>query len=117
MWFALCLATNSSTWFNTAVLVTNMRNFPLSRGTLAGILKGYVGISAAVYTEIYIGMLDKSSVKLLLFLTVRLPMVYLLVMYFVRPCTPSMGEDTGEHRYLVKRYTANSFRMYMVVAF
>lgn len=101
VWFALCLATNSSTWFNTAVLVTNMRNFPLSRGTLAGILKGYVGISAAVYTEIYIGMLDKNSVKLLLFLMVGLPAVCLLVMYFVRPCTPSMGEETGEHGYFV----------------
>lgn len=101
VWFALCIGTNSSTWFNTAVLVTNMRNFPLSRGTLAGILKGYVGISAAVYTEIYIGMLDKNSVKLLFFLTVGLPAVCLLVMYFVRPCTPSMGEDAGEHGYFV----------------
>lgn len=101
VWFALCVATNSSTWFNTAVLVTNMRNFPLSRGTLAGILKGYVGISAAVYTEIYIGMLDKNSVKLLFFLTLGLPAVCLLVMYFVRPCTPSMGEDTGEHGYFI----------------
>ncbi|XP_031385854.1 protein NUCLEAR FUSION DEFECTIVE 4 isoform X2 [Punica granatum] len=53
LWIALCVATNSSAWYGTAVLVTNMRNFPLSRGTVAGLLKGYIGISAAVYTAIY----------------------------------------------------------------
>jgi hypothetical protein len=40
LWLALCVATNRSTWFCTTVLVTNMRNFPLSRGTISGILKG-----------------------------------------------------------------------------
>ncbi|WJX77841.1 hypothetical protein P8452_61112 [Trifolium repens] len=40
LWLALCVATNRSTWFGTTVLVTNMRNFPLSRGTISGILKG-----------------------------------------------------------------------------
>ncbi|KAJ0091206.1 hypothetical protein Patl1_14867 [Pistacia atlantica] len=53
LWIALCVATNSSAWLSTAVLVTNMRNFPFSRGTVAGILKGYGGLSAAVFTEIY----------------------------------------------------------------
>ncbi|KAJ8568651.1 hypothetical protein K7X08_028184 [Anisodus acutangulus] len=53
LWIVLCVATNSSAWFSTTVLVTNMRNFPLSRGTVAGILKGYGGLSAAVYTEAY----------------------------------------------------------------
>ncbi|KAH9311510.1 hypothetical protein KI387_026545 [Taxus chinensis] len=101
VWLALCLATNSATWFNTAVLVTNMRNFPFSRGTLAGILKGYVGLSAAVYTEIYIGVAEKDSVKLLIFLTVGLPAACLLLMYFVRPCTPALAEDSEEHGYFI----------------
>ncbi|GFS35772.1 major facilitator superfamily protein [Actinidia rufa] len=37
LWLALCVATNSSAWLGTAVLVTNMRNFPLSRGTVVGL--------------------------------------------------------------------------------
>uniref|UniRef100_A0A0D6R3L1 Uncharacterized protein n=1 Tax=Araucaria cunninghamii TaxID=56994 RepID=A0A0D6R3L1_ARACU len=101
VWLVLCLGTNSSTWFNTAVLVTNMRNFPFSRGTVAGILKGYVGLSAAVYTEIYIGLAEKDSVKQLFFLTVGLPAACLLLMYFVRPCTPASEEGSEEHGYFI----------------
>ncbi|KAL0382940.1 UNVERIFIED_CONTAM: hypothetical protein Scaly_0581300 [Sesamum calycinum] len=97
LWFALCIATNSSAWFSTAVLVTNMRNFPLSRGTVAGILKGYGGLSAAVYTEIYSVLLDSSSPKLLLFLALGIPALCLMMMFFVRPCTPASGDDSSEH--------------------
>ncbi|KAJ4957518.1 hypothetical protein NE237_024629 [Protea cynaroides] len=97
LWLALCVATNSSAWFSTAVLVTNMRNFPLSRGTVAGILKGYSGISAAVYTEIYSSLLQNSSSKLLLFLTLGVPLVCFAIMYFVRPCLPAAGDDSAEH--------------------
>ncbi|GMP63203.1 hypothetical protein CsSME_00024989 [Camellia sinensis var. sinensis] len=73
LWLALCVATNSGAWLGTAVLITNMRNFPVSRGTVAGILKGYVGLSAAVYTEIFGILLHNSSAKLLLFLTLGIP--------------------------------------------
>lgn len=97
LWLALCVATNSSAWLGTAILVTNMRNFPLSRGTVAGILKGYGGLSAAVYTEIFGILLHNSSSKLLLFLSLGIPILCILMMFAVRPCTPASGEDTAEH--------------------
>lgn len=74
-----------------------MRNFPLSRGIVAGILKGYGGLSAAVFTELYTGVLHKSSTKLLLFLALGLPAICLVLMFFVRPCTPASDEDSSEH--------------------
>ncbi|CAL9162682.1 unnamed protein product [Musa hybrid cultivar] len=96
LWIALCIGTNSSAWLVTAVLVTNMRNFPLSRGTVSGILKGYVGLSASVFTGLYTSMLRSSSTNLLLFLAIGLPVMCLAMMYFVRPCTPSLAEDSSE---------------------
>ncbi|KAL6965598.1 hypothetical protein U1Q18_036654 [Sarracenia purpurea var. burkii] len=101
LWLALCVATNSSAWLGTAVLVTNMRNFPLSRGTVAGILKGYGGLSAAVYTEIFGILLHNSSSKLLMFLSLGIPILCIVLMYAVRPCTPASGEDSSEHTHFV----------------
>ncbi|XP_020110850.1 protein NUCLEAR FUSION DEFECTIVE 4-like [Ananas comosus] len=97
LWIALYVGTNSSAWLMTAVLVTNMRNFPVSRGTVAGILKGYAGLSAAVFTPIYSGLLDSSPTKLLLFLALGLPAVCLAMMYFIRPCTPASDDDSSQH--------------------
>ncbi|KAL0013651.1 hypothetical protein SO802_000720 [Lithocarpus litseifolius] len=97
LWLALCVAANSNAWFSTAVIVTNMRNFPLSRGTVAGILKGYVGLSAAVFTEIYSVLLHSSSSNLLLFLAIGIPVLCFIMMYFVRPCAPASGDGSEEH--------------------
>ncbi|XP_020595634.1 protein NUCLEAR FUSION DEFECTIVE 4 [Phalaenopsis equestris] len=74
-----------------------MRNFPFSRGTVAGILKGYIGLSAAVYTLLYTGVLNHSPSKLLLLLTLGLPLVCLAMMYFVRPCSPASEDDSSEY--------------------
>ncbi|KAE8696130.1 putative Serine-rich protein-related [Hibiscus syriacus] len=101
LWIALVVGSNSNAWFSTAVLVTNMRNFPLSRGTVSGILKGYSGISAAVYTVLYSSLLERSASKLLLFLTLGIPVLCLAMMYFVRPCTPPSGEDSSVHVHFV----------------
>ncbi|XP_030510879.1 protein NUCLEAR FUSION DEFECTIVE 4 [Cannabis sativa] len=97
LWIALCIGTNSSAWLTTAVLVTNMRNFPVNRGTVAGILKGYGGLSGAVFTEIYSVLLRNSSSELLLFLAIGVPVLCFIMMYFIRPCTPASGDDSAEH--------------------
>ncbi|CAN0838607.1 Protein NUCLEAR FUSION DEFECTIVE 4 [Linum grandiflorum] len=101
LWIALCVATNSSAWLSTAVLVTNMRNFPLSRGIVAGILKGYGGISAAVFTEIYTILLHGSSSNLLIFLALGIPILCFAAMYFVRACTESSGDNPSENSHFL----------------
>lgn len=115
LWIALCVATNSSAWLATAVLVTNMRNFPLSQGTVAGLLKGYIGLSAAVYTEVYSMVLNGSASKLLLLLTLGIPITCLAMMYFIRPCTPASGEDSSEHaHFLFTQGTSLSLGIYLL---
>ncbi|CAO2163827.1 unnamed protein product [Urochloa humidicola] len=91
LWIALAIGTNSNAWFVTAVLVTNMRNFPLRRGVVAGLLKGYVGLSAALFTQVFSGLLHRSPTALLLLLAAGIPVVCLSTMYYVRPCTPALG--------------------------
>lgn len=100
LFIALVVATNSCSWFGTAALVTNMRNFPMSRGSVAGLLKGIMGISGAAFTVLFSVLLHHSASDLLLFLTVGIPVLCLAVMYFVRPCIPATGEDPSEPVYL-----------------
>ncbi|KAJ4851647.1 hypothetical protein Tsubulata_014469 [Turnera subulata] len=107
LWLALVVGTNSGAWFGTSVLVTNMRNFPLSRGTISGLLKGYIGISAGVYTLLYSIVLKNSASGLLLLLTLGIPIVCLALMYYIRPCTPASGEDSSEHIHFVFAQTAS----------
>ncbi|CAH9136105.1 unnamed protein product [Cuscuta epithymum] len=101
LWIALVIGTNSSAWFSTSLLVTNMRNFPLNRGTVAGILKGYGGLSAAVFTEVYDVLLHNSSPNLLMFLAIGIPSICFIMMFCVRPCTPSSGDDPSEHSHFL----------------
>jgi hypothetical protein len=59
---------NAGTWFDTAALVTNVRNFPNSRGYVVGILKSFLGLSASVYTTIYVAAFAPDAVTFLLVL-------------------------------------------------
>ncbi|KAG8093815.1 hypothetical protein GUJ93_ZPchr0012g19656 [Zizania palustris] len=75
IWFSLCLAANSGAWLGTAVLVTNMRNFPLSRGAVAGILKGVLlGVYLVVATILdhFITLTDALNYVLLVIMALLL---------------------------------------------
>ncbi|CAN7065836.1 hypothetical protein Bca4012_102365 [Brassica carinata] len=99
LFIALFFGTNSSSWFGTASLVTNMRNFPMSRGPVAGLIKGYIGLSGAAFTVIFSVLLHHSATNLLFFLMVGVPLLCLSLMYFVRPCVPATDNDPSEPVY------------------
>ncbi|DBA71965.1 TPA: hypothetical protein ACH3X2_010713 [Trebouxia sp. C0005] len=70
-WLVLIIAgltCNGGTWFDTACLVTSVRNFPNERGTVVGLLKACVGLSASVYTSIYVGFEEPDAITYLLYL-------------------------------------------------
>lgn len=95
----LCMGGNSTTWMNTAILVTCIRNFRKNRGPVSGILKGYVGLSTAIFTDVCSALFGDDPAKFLMMLTVVPFIVCLAAMFLLREIPPSKsaaedGEET-----------------------
>lgn len=97
----LCMGGNSTTWMNTAILVTCIRNFRKNRGPVSGILKGYVGLSTAIFTDICTALFNNDPARFLLMLTVVPFVVCLFAIVFLREIPPSStaAEEKSETRY------------------
>eukprot|EP00252_Welwitschia_mirabilis_P013268 TRINITY_DN2923_c0_g1_i2.p1 TRINITY_DN2923_c0_g1~~TRINITY_DN2923_c0_g1_i2.p1 ORF type:complete len:446 (-),score=-15.52 TRINITY_DN2923_c0_g1_i2:416-1753(-) len=93
----LCMGGNSTTWMNTAVLVTCIRNFKRNRGPVVGILKGYIGLSTAIFTDLCSALFSSSASSFLMMLTLIPGAVCVSSMIFLRPL-PSATNEAEEKR-------------------
>ncbi|KAH9308244.1 hypothetical protein KI387_036155 [Taxus chinensis] len=117
MYLYICIGANSQTFANTGALVTCVKNFPQSRGSVLGILKGFVGLSGAIFTQIYHAIYGNDDRGVILLLGVLPSAVTLLVMLVVRP-TKVATEKNELKRFYTFLYIAlvlAGFLMVMIV--
>ncbi|XP_073122089.1 protein NUCLEAR FUSION DEFECTIVE 4-like [Henckelia pumila] len=92
----LCMGGNSTTWMNTAILVTCIRNFRKNRGPVSGILKGYVGLSTAIFTDVCSALFADDPAKFLLMLAIIPLLVCMTAVVFLREVPPSSSAAADE---------------------
>ncbi|XP_030521419.1 protein NUCLEAR FUSION DEFECTIVE 4-like [Rhodamnia argentea] len=94
---AVCLfmlvAAHAQSFFNTANVVTAVRNFPDYSGTAVGIMKGFIGLSGAILIQIYQTVFNKNPAAFLLMLALLPTINALLLMWFVRIYNASAAEE------------------------
>ncbi|CAK9193936.1 unnamed protein product [Sphagnum troendelagicum] len=88
----ICFGTNGESYFNTAALVACVRNFSENRGPVVGILKGFAGLSGAIFTQIYAATVAPEQSSLILMVAVIPAVVAILVMFVLRH-VPSDGQN------------------------
>ncbi|KAL0382701.1 UNVERIFIED_CONTAM: hypothetical protein Scaly_0557400 [Sesamum calycinum] len=80
----ICMGANSQNFANTGSLVTCVKNFPESRGMLIGLMKGFIGLSGAVFTQLYLAIYGNDAESLILLIGWLPAVISILFVFNIR---------------------------------
>ncbi|XP_052163800.1 protein NUCLEAR FUSION DEFECTIVE 4-like [Oryza glaberrima] len=109
---------NSQSFANTGALVTCVKNFPESRGVVLGILKGFVGLSGAVYTQLYLAFYGddaKSLILLIAWLPAAVSVVFVHTVRIMPYPRRRGGQETSVDPFFCFLYISIGLAAYLLV--
>ncbi|XP_074358573.1 protein NUCLEAR FUSION DEFECTIVE 4-like [Apium graveolens] len=91
----ICIGANSQNFANTGSLVTCVKNFPSSRGRMLGLMKGYVGLSGAIFTQFYLAIYGNDAKSLILLIAWLPALISILFIFSIKPMKISRHPREG----------------------
>uniref|UniRef100_A0ACD5WVA9 Uncharacterized protein n=1 Tax=Avena sativa TaxID=4498 RepID=A0ACD5WVA9_AVESA len=114
----MCMGANALTFSNTGVLVSCVKNFPESRGIVIGLLKGFVGLSGAIYTQLYLAIYGDDAKSLVLLIAWLPAAVYIFFLHTIRVLPyrrRAEGEEPNTKPFFYFLYISMALATYLLV--
>ncbi|KAG8080953.1 hypothetical protein GUJ93_ZPchr0007g6081 [Zizania palustris] len=112
------VGSNSQSFANTGALVTTVKNFPENRGVVLGILKGFVGLSGAVYTQLYLAFYGDDAKSLILLIAWLPAAVSIMFVHTIRIMPYPRrrgGQETSSDPFFCFLYISIGLACYLLV--